>query len=112
MRVAPNVDTAAFQLRAIPKDCLTLPEPKDMIRGPAPARWPHDRRLNMSILNIAPKATIHKKAVVRRAVTRRVHCAFSLIVTRGADCARDAEGRNVLVFREKDIGAHWVAQGA
>ena len=114
MRVAPNIDTRAFTLKAIPRACLYKPDPATTAatpHGPAPARWPADRRLNMSVVNFVSKARVHKSAAIRKKISLRVQCAFALVATRGADCGKDTKGNGIVVFNRSEECAKWIVQG-
>ena len=110
---APQMMTDAFLMRAIPKACLHEPEDVNLppIEHPTPTAWKGQRRLNMSVENFMSKARIHKSAFIRRTIISRIHAAFAMIITRGADCEVNHKGEDVLVLREKDIGDHWISQG-
>ncbi|KAJ3524053.1 hypothetical protein NM688_g8629 [Phlebia brevispora] len=108
MKIAPDVKTEAFRLRAIPKACLYQVDTGN--RDYAPFKWPRDQKVNMSILNFAFKSRIHKDAYIRKTVARRIHCAFALIITRGANGEKDKHGKDVVTFKEEDIGDKWISQ--
>ena len=112
VRKAPQIQTAAFIMKVLPKACLYKPDLESVppVERTIPDEWHGERRVNMSILNFMSKARIHKSAVIRKTVVNRIHSAFTMIVTRGADCEVDKKGKEVLVLREQDVGQKWVMQ--
>ncbi len=101
-----------FYLRAMPKAVLYKPkEPRpDPPYSPPPNPWPKNRRINMALLNILPK-TLHKSAVIRRAVVKKLKDVFMLVITRGADVQTDRKGNQLIVFKEEQAGGHWILEG-
>ena len=100
--------TDAFLMRAIPKACLYKPEEENVppIGRNIPAVWSEQRRLNMSVLNFMSKARIHKSAAIRKTIINRIHAAFTLIITRGADCEVDGKGKEVWIKTGDEPSLH------
>ena len=68
------------------------------------------KRLNMSLMHMVLKKTVHKRSVVRNKVKSKLKSAVGLIVTRGAD-VRVVDGKKQIVTTESDDGEKWVMQG-
>ncbi|PSS34230.1 hypothetical protein PHLCEN_2v1740 [Hermanssonia centrifuga] len=100
-----------FYLRVMPKAVLYKPkEPRpDPPYSPPPNPWPKNRRINMALLHILPK-TLHKSAVIRRAVVKKLKDVFMLVITRGADVQTDRKGNQLIVFKEEQAGGHWILE--
>lgn len=62
----------------------------------------------MSLVQVVNVKGIHKSAVIRNTIRYRVKTAFVMIVTRGADVVVDKKGQEEIIFREDDIGSHWI----
>ncbi|OBZ76850.1 hypothetical protein A0H81_03384 [Grifola frondosa] len=109
LKVTPFTRVDGLSIRAVPKGLLHRAEHPwpDPPFSPAPAHWPGNVRVNMSFRKLTSK-TLSKSAVVRVRLGSKCKTAISLIVTRGADVERDAKGRERIVFREEDAGAHWI----
>ncbi|OCH88740.1 hypothetical protein OBBRIDRAFT_733872, partial [Obba rivulosa] len=99
----PFTRADGFHLRAIPKALLYKPEVPypDPPYGPAKK---DPRKVDVSLLKIVAKRSVHKSAVIRTKVSIKFKTAMSLIVTRGADAETDKKGRTKLVFRSGDAG--------
>ncbi|KAI0827311.1 hypothetical protein BC628DRAFT_1368892 [Trametes gibbosa] len=95
-----------FKLRTFPHALLQRPSqphpspPYEINAGPT-----RGRRVNMSLLDIAPRNI--GGHVVRQEVLRKFKTAISLIVTRGAD-VEGAEGSEKVVFREDNDPFDWI----
>ena len=67
------------------------------------------RAVYASFLIVASKSGVHKDAVIRRKISRRIREAIKLIITRGAGPNADESG---ILFREQDIGEQrWLIPG-
>jgi len=105
----PHVYEKGFSLHVLPKALLhkvRIPWPNPPFR-PAPTRGPDSPRVNMSVLKVMGK-NVTKSPVIKNKVTLKMQNAISLIVTRGADVKRDANGKECIVFDDDDAGHHWV----
>lgn len=70
-------------------------------------------RLNMSVLCVAGKKAVHKKAIIRKKTVNKFKTALGLIVTRGATGAAQETGHMRLNFKEDPSEERkWVLQGA
>ncbi|KAI0696539.1 hypothetical protein BC835DRAFT_1271812 [Cytidiella melzeri] len=109
----PRVHKSAFGLRAVPKATLYVPEPvwPNPPYKPAPPRGEGDRTVNMSFMKTI-SAKVHKSAVVRKKIATKLKLAVRLIVTRGAQAGKDAEGQSVIVLCEEDAGRKWIIDSA
>jgi hypothetical protein len=82
-----------------------------------PAVTKSSDRLNMSLLCIAGKKALHKKAVIRKIIQRKFKVALGLIVVRGAETdvsSQEEEKGREMGLRFKDDASEerkWVLQG-
>ena len=101
-RAMAPVHQPGFKLRAFPK--AVLAKPLNPYPTPpyiyAPERSPSERRVNVSLQVFGGKS-IHKHAVIRNAVKRRLKAAIQLIVRFGASTEVDAKGKEVVVTKQK-----------
>ena len=67
--------------------------------------------VNMSLSFVVGKKSVHKSAVIRRTIVRRLKKAISLIVTRGAEVERigDAKAARLIINDDANIDPHqWI----
>ncbi|KAF9648316.1 hypothetical protein BDM02DRAFT_3187273 [Thelephora ganbajun] len=76
----PLVQLPSLDIRMVPKKMLVV---KEQEQPPIVSRRPRKERSDLSLVVITPKATVHRFAVVRVRVKRRIVGALDLIVRRG-----------------------------
>jgi len=76
----PSVQTPSLDIRMVPKKVLLAKEQKE----PPILSKNTRKRSDLSLLTVIPKATVHRFAVVRGTVRRRIVNALDLIIRRGA----------------------------
>ncbi|KZT63428.1 hypothetical protein DAEQUDRAFT_132508 [Daedalea quercina L-15889] len=104
-KVRTSFSTPDIHVRVMHKALLCAP--MDLrVDPPLPVRR-KTGQVNVSIQNLMYN-TVLPKAVFRSKVATKIRTALSLIVTRGADVEKDAEGREKIVFGEADAGRHWI----
>lgn len=65
-------------------------------------------KANLSLVQVVNVKGIHKSAVIRSTIRYRVKTAFAMITIRGADVVTNQKGQEEIIFRQEDIGSHWV----
>ncbi|KIM82750.1 hypothetical protein PILCRDRAFT_820047 [Piloderma croceum F 1598] len=140
----PRFSNAHITIRAFPKAVLGIPEviwPDPPFNYLVDLKWserlealrktaeegevadknadlPIDK-VNMSLTFVVGKKAVHKNAVVRKRIVRRIKTVISLIVTRGADverigdtCAVLKETTGLILNNDANINPHqWIAPG-
>ncbi|KAI0795474.1 hypothetical protein C8Q75DRAFT_452684 [Abortiporus biennis] len=105
----PSHSIRGVGFRIVPKALLTKPKPQ-WPNPPYGYETPKRGQLGMSMMRIVSKKTIHKSAVIRKAIMKKIKTALYLIAIRGANVVKDGKGSKTIVFRKEDIGDRWILQ--
>lgn len=111
LKTMPTSWHSVFTLRAVPKATLWKPE---ATYPPPPACLrirPEDEQVDMSLLKYIGPKSVHRHAVVRNRIGRKLKQAISLIVAHGAQAGVDEHGNPTFTLNREDAGRSWVLKG-
>jgi hypothetical protein len=104
----PSFTSPLFGTRAFPKAILQKPDPywsevpfdkKKLQDGVEAAASIASDYVDMSVLFFSTKRILHKKAVYRTKITRKLKAALGLVITRGAE-TQEIDGQLKIVFKD------------
>lgn len=102
-------ESAHLSIRAIPKAALR--NPVTPFVEPFPVAKRSTGRVNVSLQKAMSTAEL-PTAVIRSKISTKIKTALAMIVTRGADVRKDANGKERIVFDQSDARPDWILQGA